>query len=127
MQNALENYNESKDEFENEEKEQTIQEEWVIISDIHNTINLNQVSNQEDSQDWKEGSLSYSQQQLGEMPNWIKATKETSQFNYNDSSQTDVSTFSAEQRLTYNSVKSHFNSPDTDEPLLLIINGVGGN
>ena len=127
MQNAPENYNESKDEFENEEKEQTIQEEWMIISDIHNTINLNQVSNQEDSQDWKEGSLSYSQQQLGEMPNWIKATKETSQFNYNDSSQTDVSTFSAEQRLTYNSVKSHFNSPDTDEPLLLIINGVGGN
>ena len=60
------------------------------------------------------------------MPNWIKATKESSQFNYNDSSQTDVSTFSAEQRLAYNSVKSHFISPDTDEPLLLIINGVGG-
>ena len=98
----------------------------MIISDIRNTINLNQVSNQEDSHDWKEGSLSYSQQQLGEMPNWIKATKETSQFNYNDSSQTDVSTFSAKQRLAYNSVKSHFNSPDTDEPLLLIINGVGG-
>ena len=35
MQNALQNYNESKEEFENEEKEQTIQEKWMTISDIH--------------------------------------------------------------------------------------------
>ncbi|CAB3977886.1 Hypothetical predicted protein [Paramuricea clavata] len=95
--NALENYNQSKSGFETVEKDDS-QEQWMIISDIHSS--LEQLSKKQIFHDWKEGSLNYSQQQLGEMLKWIKTTKEASKVSHSDSKQIDVSTFSSEQKLS---------------------------
>ena len=50
-------------------------EEWMILSDIHQTFNQNVHNSCSDSYNWQTDSTKYTQQQLGEMPSWIKWRK----------------------------------------------------
>lgn len=71
--------------------------------------------------------MNYTEQQLGEMPNWIKIQKDTFILPDYVDTQVNVDCFSDEQKLCYDIITSHNSDTNTSkEPLLLIINGVGG-
>ena len=51
-------------------------EEWMILSDFHNSnINFDSDIVKQSSFDWHLDSVQYTDQQIGEMPNWIKLKK----------------------------------------------------
>ncbi len=107
-----------------EEQERT-REEWMILSDLHTPFdNSDQTS--ESTHDWHLDRANYSEQQIHEMPTWIKTNKE----NYTIDEQydiVDVNSFSEMQKLAYDMVKSHFHDTLSEkDPLCLIINGVAG-
>lgn len=100
-------------------------EDWMIISNFYNSNNTFD-ANDSNSFDWHLGRHNYSSQQIGEMPNWIRANKSNSEHslphvNYN----IDIASFSARQELAYNLVLNHHNDHSNDT-LLLIINGDAG-
>ena len=64
--------------------------------------------------------------QLGEMPDWVNLKKETFTLQNRINEQNDRSSFSEEQTLAYDIITKHFCSTDSNEPLLLVVNGVGG-
>ena len=104
------------------------QEEWMIISDLHAPFSDSPQTNTESCYNWQNDRSLYSEQQIGEMPTWIRnmreQTNQTLQQNYQN---VDLNTFSEMQRLAYNVVRAHFEDPSPDkEPLALIINGVAG-
>ncbi len=107
-----------------EEQERT-REEWMILSDLHTPFdNSDQTS--ESMHDWHLDRANYSEQQIHEMPTWIKTNKE--HYTIDEQYDTvDVNSFSEMQKLAYDIVKSHSHdtSPKKD-PLCLIINGVAG-
>ncbi len=107
-----------------EEQERT-REEWMILSDL-NTPFDNSEQTSESTHDWHLDRASYSEQQIHEMPTWIKTNKEE----YSVDEQydiVDVNSFSEMQKLAYDIVKCHFDDTSSNkEPLSLIINGVAG-
>ena len=50
-------------------------EEWMILSDIHQTFDQNVHNSCSDSYNWQTDSTKYTQKQLSEMPSWIKRRK----------------------------------------------------
>ncbi len=107
-----------------EEQERT-QEEWMILSDLNTPFdNADQTSGS--THDWHLDRANYSEQQIHEMPTWIKTNKE----NYTIDEQydiVDVNSFSEMEKLAYDIVNSHFHDTSSNkEPLCLIINGVAG-
>ena len=95
------------------------------LSDL-NTPFDNSEQTPESIYDWHLDRANYSEQQIQEMPTWIKTNKEE----YTIDEQydvVDVNSFSEMRKLAYNIVKSHFGDISSEiEPLCLIINGVAG-
>ena len=70
---------------------------------------------------------SYSEEQIGEMPVWIKNMRQGSdQVSHENNENIDVDTFSEEQELAYKIVGSNFNDISSNKTLLALINGVAG-
>ena len=109
------------------EEQETTREEWMILSDLNSPFD-NSEQTPESTYDWHLDRANYSEQQIQEMPTWIKTNKEE----YTIDEQydvVDINSFSEMQKLAYDIVKSHFDdvsSENSKEPLCLIINGVAG-
>ena len=107
------------------EEQQVTREEWMILSDLHTPfINSEQMS--DSKHDWHLDKANYREEQIREMPTWIKTNKET--FILDETYDVvDVNSFSEMQKLAYSVVQSHFDDASVGkEPLCLIINGVAG-
>ena len=107
------------------EQQETTREEWMILSDLHTPFD-NSEQTPESTYDWHLDRANYSEQQIQEMPTWIKTNKQEyvidEQYDL-----VDINSFSEMQKLAYDIVKSHFDDTSTEaEPLCLIINGVAG-
>ena len=102
-------------------------EEWMIISDI-NTPFESAIETSAPSYDWHRSRLGYTEQQIGEMPTWIKTKKEQSSACHIAALEPiDINTFSEMQKLAYDIVNAHQQDVSNDmEPLCLIIVGVAG-
>ena len=108
-----------------QEQERT-REEWMVISDLHTSFDNSLGQTPETMQNWHFNSANYSEQQIQEMPTWIKKNKEecTIDGHYEV---VDINGFSEMQKLAYDIVTSHFDNTSSDrESLCLIINGVAG-
>ena len=109
------------------EQDINTREEWMILSDLHTPFD-NSEPNQESTHDWHEDRHHYTDQQMGEMPTWIRVMKDqNSNVTYQEYEVSDINSFSEMQRLAFNIVESHFtnNSPE-QQPLHLIIIGLAG-
>ncbi|XP_068723547.1 ATP-dependent DNA helicase pif1-like [Montipora capricornis] len=103
-------------------EDETSQEEWMILASFHTNGLTNASSSIVNSHDWHCDAVKYTDQQIGEMPSWITAKKETflprkQTFSINTES------FSDAQRLAYEIVTTHSMQ---EKPLHLIINGEVG-
>ncbi|CAB4018424.1 ATP-dependent DNA helicase PIF1 [Paramuricea clavata] len=124
----LENAIQSQEETENSPQEQDSvdREEWMVISDLHTPFENSEQT--ESTGYWHQDRASYTDQQIGEMPNWIKTMKEQSSTTVQQPYDVvDISSFSRMQQLAYNIVKTHFEDESPEkEPLFLIIIGEAG-
>jgi hypothetical protein len=104
-------------------------EEWMIISDLHMPFQ-NSDENQALLHDWHQNRAEYTEQQIGEMPAWIKEKKDQASnatHEIHNYSPVDINTFSEMQQLAYNIVKEHSEDTSTNkDPLCLIIIEVAG-
>ena len=124
---TLDNCSKSSEDNKTLQIDTTTQEEWMIISDLYNSYNTFASENMEQiSYDWRVESSRYTKKQLGEMPDWINLKKETFTLQNSINEQNDRSSFSEEQTLAYDIITKHFCTTDSNEPLLLVVNGVGG-
>lgn len=125
LQNVIQNQ-EIQDE-EPTEAETINREEWMIISD-RNTPFQNVGQSSDELYDWQRDRLRYTEQQIGEMPSWIKNNREQfSNVQNENREEVDINTFSEMQRLAYDIVNSNqLNNCNNNEPLCLIIIGVAG-
>ncbi len=98
----------------------------MIISDLHTPFSESLVTNLGTAYEWRNDRANYSEQQIGEMPTWIKNMREVSNPLLNANNQNiDLDTFSEMQELACNIVRSHFTDISLNkDPLALIINGV---
>ena len=107
------------------EEQEVTREEWMILSNL-NTPFDNSEQTPDSTYDWHLDRANYSEQQIKEMPTWIKTNKD--QYTINEQYDVvDINSFSEMQKLAYDIVKFHFNdSSSQKEQLCLIINGVAG-
>jgi hypothetical protein len=102
-------------------------EEWmIIISDLRTPF-----ENSDDHSslhDWQQDRIGYTEQQIGEMPTWIKTKKEqAADITIENYQVIDVDSFSDMQKLAYDIVKKHSEHDSVDrDPLCLIVIGVAG-
>ena len=101
-------------------------EEWMVISDLHTLFDNSLGQTPETKQNWHLDSANYSEQQIQEMPTWIKKNKE--EYTIDEQYEAvDINSFSEMQKLAYDIVKSHFDDTSSErESLCLIINGFAG-
>ena len=101
-------------------------EEWMIISDLHSPFNNSSEANAETFYQWHNDRSNYSDQQIGEMPAWIKNIKDHYNPDLHKSyEEIYISSFSEMQGLAYNIVRDHFeNSTPVKNSLAHIIIGV---
>ena len=95
-----------------QEQERT-REEWMVISDLHTPFDNSLGQTPETIQNWHLDNANYSEQQIQEMPTWIKKNKEE----YSTDEQyevVDINSFSEMQKLAYNIVKSHFDDTSSE-------------
>lgn len=125
LQSVVQNQQESENLNVDEQPENT-REEWMIISDLHMPFSDSCSTNVQIAYEWNSDRTNYSEQQIGEMPMWIKNMREGSdQVLQENNENIDINTFSEMQELAYNIVRSHFNDISSNRtPLVLIINGV---
>ena len=102
-------------------------EEWMIISDLHTPFE-NSDQGSASTHDWHQDRVRYTDQEIGEMPTWIKTKKEQANDIIHENYElVDINTFSEMQNLAYNIVKNHSEDTSVDkDPLSLIIIGVSG-
>ena len=130
MSHKLQSLVESQQEPEDEpcEEQGTIREEWMILSELNTSFD-NSEQTLESTHDWHQDRANYSDQQIHEMPTWIK-TKKDNPITINEQYEVvpvDTNSFSEMQELAYNIVKSHFlDNSSEKEPLYLVIIGVAG-
>ena len=107
------------------EEQTTTREELMILSDLHTPFD-NSEQTPDSTYDWHLDRANYSEQQIQEMPTWIKKNKK--EYNIDEQYEVvDINSFSEMQKLAYDIVKSHFDVTSSEgEPLCLIINGVAG-
>ena len=103
-------------------------EEWMIIADLRMPFENN--DGQSSFDNWQQDRTRYTEQQIGEMPTWIKNHKEQANYVNAQSHETIlVNSFSEMQKLAYEIIKRHFensrNSAEKD-PLCLIVTGGAG-
>ncbi|CAB4010673.1 ATP-dependent DNA helicase PIF1, partial [Paramuricea clavata] len=109
------------------EEQGNIRDEWMILSDLHTPFESSvHVQTPESMYDWHQDRARYSEQQIQEMPTWIKMKKDNHIIDQ-QYEVVDTNSFSEMQALAYNIVNTHFVniSPDK-EPLFLIVIGVAG-
>lgn len=102
-----------------------LQEDWMIVAQLHNTNSDTCQSSDQTINDWSLDRAKYNEQEIAEMPKWIEINKNNSLC----SSQyvpVDTSCFSEQQRLAYDIILNHSNKKSTKEPLLLIVTGGAG-
>ena len=81
------------------------QEEWMILSELHTPFdNCEQMT--DSTHDWHQDRAQYSEQQINDMPTWIK-NKKDNHINTEQYEVVDINSFSEMQGLAYNIVKSH--------------------
>jgi ATP-dependent DNA helicase PIF1 len=98
----------------------------MILSDLNTPLD-NSEQTPESTYDWHLDRANYSEQQIQEMPTWIKTNKDEYTIDEQYYDVVDINSFSEMQKLAYNIVKSHFDDTSSEkEPLCLIINGVAG-
>ena len=107
------------------EEKETIREEWMILSDINALFDHSEQTS-DSTYNWHLDRTNYSEQQIQELPTWIKKNKE--EFPIDEQYEVaDTNSFSKMQKLAYDIVKSHFHDTSSEgESLCLIINGVAG-
>ena len=105
--------------------QEVTREEWMILFDL-NTPFENSDQLPEFTHDWHGDRASYSDQQIQEMPAWIRTNKE--EFNVNEQYEdVNITSFSDTQNVAYHIVKTHFDDISVEkEPLCLIVIGVAG-
>jgi hypothetical protein len=99
----------------------------MIISDLHTPFeNCDETSTS--THDWHQDRARYTDQQIGEMPTWIKIKKEqASDITHGNYEVVDINSFSEMQDLAYNIIKNHSEDTCVDkDSLCLIIIGVAG-
>ena len=103
------------------EEQETSRQEWMILSNL-NTPFENSEQTPGSTYDRHLDRANYSEQQIQEMPTWIKKNKE--KYTVDEQYEVvDINSFSEMQNM----VKSHFDDTSTEtESLCLIINGVAG-
>ena len=110
--------------IQSQEQERT-REEWMVISDLHTPFDNSLGQTPETMQNWHLDSANYSEQQIQEMPTWIKKNKE--EYTIDEQYEVvDINSFSEMQKLVYDIVKSHFDDTSFERESCLIINGVAG-
>ena len=92
-------------------------EEWMIISDLHTPFENFEGSESSQSTDyWHQDRASYTDQQIGEMPNWIKTMKLQSTTTVQQAYDiVDIGSFSRMQQLAYNIIKTHFENESPEK------------
>ena len=97
----------------------------MILSDLYTPFTSSQHTS-DPGHDWHLDRANYSDQQINEMPTWIKTNKEV--FTLDETCDVvAVSSFSEKQEIAYGIVKSHFHdASNRKEALCLIINVVEG-
>lgn len=111
------------------ERQSDTREEWMILSDLRTPFeNSEQSSNTCTAHDWHQDRAYYTDQQIGEMPTWIKTKKEqNSPMTCHEYQVVDIYSFSEMQKLAYDIVKQHFEHVSSDkDQLCLVIIGVAG-
>ena len=105
----------------------TTREEWMIISDLHTPFE-NNVQHPSVLHNWQQDRAQYTEQEIGEMPTWVKTQKDQAADNNTDNFElVDVNSLSQMQKLAYDIVNNHFENTSVDkDPLCLIIIGVAG-
>ena len=109
------------------EEQGTTREEWMILSELNTPFDTSEQTSQS-THDWQQDRANYSDQQIHEMPTWIKSKKYDTITNERYEV-VDLNSFSEMQELTYNIVKSHFSDTSIlseKQPLCLIVIGVAG-
>ena len=102
LQSVVQKQQESENSILDEQPENTC-EEWMIISDLHMPFSDSCPTNVEIAYEWNSDRTNYSEQQIGEMPMWIKNMREGSdQVLQENNENIDVNTFSEMQELAYN-------------------------
>ena len=102
-------------------------EEWTILADL-NILFQNSEETPELTHNWQQDRANYSDQQISEMPLWIKNLKESHTIE-EQYEVVDENSFSEMQKLAYDIVKSHFYNCSTVSEkgsLCLIVIGVAG-
>eukprot|EP00794_Sanderia_malayensis_P004003 gene4003-4552_t len=99
------------------------QEDWMQISKLVHTDNSNLKQN---SQVWSQDYTNYTQQQIGEMPNWIPQHSSLALQQWNAA--VDISLFTSMQKIAYEVIKTHSlqSVGENHESLKMIINGEAG-
>lgn len=123
----LQNVIESNQEISNQPLEQHDQEleEWMILSNLRKPFESE--NSYQPDYNWHLDRVQYSEQQIDEMPTWIKIHKEQFAEIVNEHNDfVDVNSFSEMQRLAYDIVNTHFENASEKEPLLLIVVGLAG-
>ena len=128
LQNVMQNIELETDNEHSHFETEKIQEEWMILSDFHNSTSLSDTTTgfANSLQYWQLQSDNYTQKQISEMPNWINAQKTSFQKQDQLFQGVNINLFSDEQRLAYDIITTHSNKIKPKEPLRLIINGVAG-
>ena len=128
LQNVMQNIELETDNEHSHFETEKIQEEWMILSDFHNSTSLSATTTgfANSLQYWQLQSDNYTQKQISEMPNWINAQKTSFQKQDQLFQGVNINLFSDEQRLAYDIITTHSNKIKPKEPLWLIINGVAG-
>ena len=106
-----------------QEQSECHQEGWMILAGLDAS---NDHASDSSTNDWQKDSDNYIQEQLNEMPQWIKDKKDSHDFEQ-CMFEVDINCLNGMQRLAYNLVMSHFLDDDTPkDPLCLIVIGVAG-
>ena len=110
------------------EQNQSIEhEDWMIISDFNTPFSQTQINTASDY-NWSLDRIKYTDELIGDMPNWITTKKALCNTNFYTplTEFVDTSTFSLMQQKAYNIVRNHAEQLWPKLPLFLIIIGVGG-
>ena len=127
LSNVLENIQLPDLDEQTDNEEQHQQEEWMILSDFYKSgQQTNTDPDPHSNYNWGLDAMKYTVQQIGEMPSWINTSKENFEIPCSQREVTDISSFSQMQRLAFNIISKHSENTSTNEPLLLIVNGVAG-
>ncbi|XP_028394482.1 uncharacterized protein LOC114518676 [Dendronephthya gigantea] len=109
-----------------QEQDSLDREEWMVISDL--LTPFENIEQTESTDYCHQDRANYTDQQIGEMPNWIPTIKEQSSTTIQQPYDiVDINSFSRMQELAYNIIKAHFQDQSpVKEPLFLIIIGEAG-